>query len=233
MSDEIELDQEDFGARLAADPYFADIKVLVQRKGVTEQDIETALSVLNEQGGKIGACVIVLMPSLVPPANNSAPTPLFDVRIGVQVIEQPLISQDPTSGVGKSAEQICTRVRQNGHQFSTGRQGANQLFSFDGTEPADVEAGKVSYVNFFKRKAGDAHLVRVAPVALAKAAGTPDGFDITLSCPTDGAAILYSVDGSYPTTAYTVPFNVAAGVTVRAAATKTGLQQSNVTELTA
>jgi hypothetical protein len=231
MSADLELDQEDFAARLAADSYFADIKVLLQRKGVTDSDIEVALSVLNEEGGKIGACVIVLMPELVA-EDPAVPTPLYRVRVPVQVIEQPLMSGDATSGVGKSAEQIAERVRQVLHHFSTGRGGSSHLFHFDGQQPLDVDPAKVSYLGNFGRKAGDDLLTRVAAVVLASAAGDPTGFDITLTCPTDGAAIYYSTDGDYPDTLYSAAFNVAAGTTIRATARKTGLQESNPKELT-
>jgi hypothetical protein len=57
---------------------------------------------------------------------------------------------------------------------------------------------------------------------------------VTLACATAGAAIYYTVDGTYPSskasngTLYTAPFTAPSGSTVRAAAELSGYQQSQV-----
>ena len=82
--------------------------------------------------------------------------------------------------------------------------------------------------------AGEAAKVATPSVAIAAAVGPATGSDITLTCATPGAAIKYSIDGSYPTLAYTAPFNVPvpAGVVLRTAATLANYQQSDVTQQT-
>lgn len=232
MSDALELDQEDFAGRLLADPYFTDIAVLVQRKGVTESDIDVALSVLNERTGKIGACAVVLMPSLVP-INPNVPGPEFTVEQTVQVIEQPLFNLGDT-GTGKSAGQITQRVRQILHHFSNGFGGT---YNFAGLEPIQVDTGKISYGVKFSRQAGDAHVTKVLTPTISATATTAPS-TVTLACATAGAAIWYTTDGSYPSSAnaaahqYAASFAQATAATIRAAAEKTGLQASNVKQLT-
>jgi hypothetical protein len=232
MSDALELDQEDIGGRLSADPYFADITVLVQRKGVTENDIEAALSVINEKIGKIGAIAIIIMPELQPDSGQT-PGARYFVRTTVQVIEQPLFNLGDT-GTGKSAEQIAERIRQVLHFFSTGR---GNVYTFDGMQPIAVEEGKISYGVAFRRVGGDSAIIKVADVEIT-ATGAAAPATVTLACATAGAAIWYTTDGSFPSSAnatatqYTVPFAQATAATIRAAAEKSGLQQSNVRQLT-
>ena len=64
---------------------------------------------------------------------------------------------------------------------------------------------------------------------------TPTAFSVgqqtavTLTCATEGATIYYTTDGSDPTTsstAYSAPFTVTSGTTVKARAYKTGLRDS-------
>lgn len=226
MSDALELDQEDFAERLKADPYLDDISVFVQRKGVTENDINVALSVLNEKGGKIGACLVVLMPELVPDSPN-VPGPRYNIRTTVQVIEQPLFNLDNT-GTGKSAEQIAQRVRQLLHHFANGH---GATYNFDGMEPISADAGKVSYAVKFSRLAGDSMLAKVATPSISTDSVSAPA-TVTIACATAGATIRYSLDGTYPTLLYTAPLAVTTAATVRAVAEKTGLQQSDIRQLT-
>ena len=231
MSDaksDLELDQEDLGARIAADPFFVDITVLVQRKGVTENDIQTALSTLNEKIGKIGACVFILMPSLVPTTGDAA-GPEYSVRHTVQVIEQPLFSQDATSGVGKSAELIAEKVRKLIHYFAA----RGGILSFDGMDPIAVDVGKISYGVAFRHRDSDDDYQRCGlPLLDPDAGASPQ--TVTITTATAGAAIYYTTDGSYPSSAnpnaalYGGPVEILTPCTLQAAAQKTGLQQSNI-----
>lgn len=225
--DPLTLDQADYAALYDADPFFSQIKVLAQFKGVTENDIQVALSTLNERDGKIGAVLIVIMPELQPDTGQT-PSPRYFVRIGLQVIAQPLLADDATSGVGLSAEQISERVRQIGQNRKFGR---SNSFMFDGMEPLPVDEGKVSYGVYFRRAGGDAYVPRVATPALtSEVAVLPaTGWTVTMTVP-PGATGWYTTDGTLPTelngTEYTGPFNVPAAATVRASAVQTGFQQS-------
>jgi hypothetical protein len=232
MSDALELDQEDFFGRVLASPDLAEVATLLQRKGVTQSDIDTALSVLNERSGKIGACIVVLMPSLVSQSPNS-PGPLYNIRMTVQVIEQPLFNLGDT-GTGLSAEQIAQHLRVLFHLFANGHGGT---YVFDGMEPIAVADGQISYGVSFARKAGDGSAAKVATPEIAADAGTAPA-NITLTCATAGASIYYTTDGSsYPSSAnanatlYTVPFAQATAATIRAVAEKSGLLPSNVRQL--
>lgn len=221
--DPLQQDQEDFAARLNGDAYFADITVLLQRRGVTEADIEQALSVLNEKIGKIGACVVVLKPGLVA-TDPDAPGPEYRVSLTVQVITQPLFNDDATTGTLKVTEAIAERVRVVLHRFAT----AGGTYSFAAMEPAEVEAGKDSFSVTFTRRAGDYGFTACGLPLISPDEGAVPQL-VTLTTATAGASIYYTLDGTYPWSGnpaallYAAPFNVVAPATLRAVAFKAGL----------
>jgi len=233
MSDALELDQEDFYGRLLAAPALADVKILLQRKGVTESDIESALSVLNDRGnGKIGACILVLMPSLTA-VSPDVPGPLYNINMVVQVIEQPMFNTG-SGGTGLTAEQLAQQVRMLFQHFANGHGGT---YGFASMEPIAVPEGQISYGVRFERQAGDSAPQSVALPTIS-ATGSAAPATVTLACATAGAAIYYTTDGTYPSSAnataslYAAPFVQATAATIRVAAEKAGLQQSNVRQLT-
>lgn len=231
MSDQISQDQLDFYGRLQADPFFADVDVVLEAKGVTEAEVEDALVGWEAKGTKVGACVVVLMPSLTPESPD-APGPRFLVRLSVQVIEIPLINLG-ANGTGKSAAEIAEQVRRLCHHFAPGR---GNVYTFAAQEPIAVQDGKVSYAVTFQRVGGDTLARKVATPTCSTTSATAPA-TVTLACATAGAAIHYTLDGSYPSPAnptallYSTPVDVAAAATVRAAATLATWAQSNVSAL--
>lgn len=222
-------DQDDFAALISADSFCATTPVLSQHKGVTESDITEALAGLHVRAGKMGSCVVVLMPELKPDPSET-PAARYDVRVGLQVIVQPLFADDPATGVRITAEQLAERVRQLCHSRSFGRPAT---FMFDGMDPLPSDPGKESYLVYFKRKGGDTYIPRVATPGLAGIAAY-GGYEITLNVPT-GATGYYTTNGTLPTPLalpYTGPFVVMGGATVRAAAVQTGCLQSETTQRT-
>lgn len=230
--DPLEYAQAMFAGRLAADPYFADVAVLLEQKGVTEADIDQALAVLNPQGGKLGTCIVVLMPTLKPD-NTNAPSPTYRIEIIVQVIDMPLIALGE-QGNGKSAAQIAQRVRQLLHLYGTGER---SVWTFAGQEPITQDPGRNSYGVAFARQSGDPHLPKV-PNVQVDASGTGP-VTISLSCADAAAEIWYTLDSSYPWPGNTAAVrflpntavDVASACTLLAAAYRTGHMASNITTI--
>lgn len=231
MSDTLLQDQLDIAGCLEADAFFSDVPVLVQRKGVTESDIEVALSTLNEKAGKMGALLVVLMPALQPDSPD-APGPRYRIIATVQVIEQPLFNLGD-DGTGKSAEQISERVRQLLHHVSFGRGG---VWTFAGMEPVEQGEGKIAYGVRVSRLAGDSTGARI-PTPTITAAGTAPT-TATITCADTAAALWYTTDGSYPwpgnptATLYTAQVTLTAAATLRSVAYRADYQASNTATLT-
>ncbi len=233
----LELDQEDIAARLAADSFFAGVmQVLLQRRGITENDVQIAMGPM--QGGPAtGTVVIVLMPELRPEAKD-APGPSYFVRYTVQVIDWPIIRRQNPGGTQLSAEEISDRIRQILHRFAPGR---GQTLYFDGLKPIPVQEGQVSYGVSFGCRGIDSPPASCATCGIAPASGAGP-LTVTLSCQTAGAAIYYSLDGSYPSAVgaaatpptsflYTAPFTAASAALIRACASKAGMQDGNVAQV--
>jgi len=233
----IELDQEDLGARLQAFPAFSAIKVLIQRRGVIESDVESALESLNAKGGKTGAVIIVLMPELTPEARDSA-GPRYYVRYSIQTIVWPVAALDPVGGAGYTAEELSEYIRQLIHYVQLGR---GNVLIFDGQRPETVKAGRVCWVTSFRRLGVDQPIVKVAMPEIASAA-VSGALEITLSCtPPAGqsysADLYYTLDGSYPvpggatSVLYSAPFLISSPCLLRVTAFASGdFQQSDCIE---
>jgi hypothetical protein len=230
----LELDQEDIAARLMDDTIVGTVKVFAQRRGITENDIQTALGAV--QGSKPGLVAIVLMPRLVTDAPG-APGPRYFTRYPVQVIDWPVMRRT-TLGAGISAETLCERIRQILHYQSFGR---GQVLTFDSMESAPMaDETQISYIVFFRRLGMDSPPAKCATCAISPAKGTAPQ-NVTLTCATPSSSIYYSIDGSYPSALaaaatpptaflYTAPIVVATACTLRAAAEATNYVQGDVSQ---
>ena len=227
----LELDQLDIFARLQVDPFFSGgVPVLLELKGITERDILQRIQTANQQNGRVGTLAVVLMPELTADSPD-APGPRYTTIYEIQIIDFPILRRQTVGGAMISADECADRVRQILHRFNLGR---GQTIYFAGQKVRPVPEGKVSYVCAFRKIGVDYPAVSVASVKITLTAGYPA--TVTLTCATAGAAIWYTIDGSYPgsnpvaspnATLYTGPFVVqAAGVTIRAAAELSQYQQS-------
>lgn len=232
----LELDQEDIAARLQSDAYFSGkMAVLLERRGITANDVQIALGVMNPNapGKAAGTVVIVLMPSMVA-KNRESPGPYSQIRYGIQILDWPLIRSQASGGTLVSAEEISDRIREIIHWSNFGR---GQALYFDGMDPKAVKPGMVSYIVWFRKENIDQPPVSCASVGISPQ--TAGAQTVTLVCATAGSMIYYTTDGTYPTPpttlqggvastgqTYTGPFSVAAGTLLRCSALAMGYQLS-------
>lgn len=226
----LEDGQEDVQARLQNEEFFEDVAVLLQRKGDIEQDIEVALGVLTEQGGKTGACVVVLMPEILAPESD-LPGPPIIVQQSLQVIERPALNQDATTGTLKSAERIALNALNLLHRYINYSLGWTMIADRKPIRPLASEDGLVQYLVVLQWRAGITRVTQVREPEPTLNAGTNE---LSLACATPSSAIYYTTDGSYPgpendqATLYSTSFTPGSGVTlVRAAAYRDGYIPSN------
>lgn len=235
MSSLLETLQADLHARLAADPFFSDVDVVLARPrakvGFVEIQtrVDSALAGLRKTNGKSGAALAVLMPDAAI-TDPDAPGPRMEITFTVRVQELPIINMG-TGGTGKSAEELALRVMQLGHQFYAGA-GATLYGKDIAPLPATDGTTTLGLDVTFSLKSGAAAYAKAAAPLIAASQPTAPA-TITLTVP-PGATCFYTTDGSYPTaaaTAYTAPFTLSTAGQVRAISLITAKQQSNVTSL--
>lgn len=221
--------QADAAARLLSEPFFDEIVILEQNKGVTESDVEIALGTQNtETGKKKGAVVIALMPEFT--RNEAeAPGPELSARLQFQVLTVPLLNM-AADGTGKTAERIATNILNVLHLYFTGLVRITLSADDQPILPLDTDDGLVSYMVRLRCTLALRRRNKVATPSATVAANL-----LTLTCSTVGAAIHYTTDGTYPgpenptATLYTVPFAITNGLEVRAGATLADYIPSNTT----
>jgi hypothetical protein len=214
--------QEDAHARLENEPFFADIKVMLRRDGVTADDVAREIGPNQKKAGKTGACAIVLMPVFLKPEGES-PGPVLRTRLSVQVIESRQFNNLASVGTRKSAEQIATNVLNLLHLYTPFHIGQTLTAGENPLTPVDIEdnADWVSYRADLELHIGLTRTDKVANPDVSIALGL-----ITLTCATPGAAIYYTLDQSYPGAAnsnavlYAGPFDPGAATVLRAVAYK-------------
>lgn len=231
--------QADVEGRLLAESYFADIKLLARRKGIIADDVTAALATLNEAGGKIGAVVIVLMPTFRVPLPD-IPGPHGALNLTVRVVTNPEIA-DSDQGAGKSAEEIAAKVVQTLHGCAARWGSTISCDDNAGIVPTpvgDLNDGDVGYDVTLAVNGGITFPGRVCQPVITRT-GTAAPATATISCATSGAAIYWSIDGSFPSSAgaaavpptattYTAPFSITSACTLLVTAQLAGKIQSDV-----
>ncbi len=233
----LEITQTDLAGRLSVDPFFAGIPVFVVRPREQESfttiqtKIDQMIGGLTSYNGKSGAAVYVLMPT-GDAADINVPGPRLNFAFVVRVQELPIINMGP-KGTQKSAEEIALKVLSLLHHFNPGK-GNVIVAAADALTPSSAADPKITIdVKFIQTSGVQPEVKVVTPQLTSAPAVSPAvGVDVTITCATDGASLFYSIDGSYPSLPYTAPVNVAASAIVRAVASKSGLQQSDIRQLT-
>ena len=217
MNDPILQVQLDIVGRLESDPFFSDLPIIQERKGVTEKEVAEALNIRLKKDGKTGAAIIVMMPERSV-QNPDAPGPQNVVSTTLRVLTIPLLAQ-AIGGAKKEASRIGLYLQQIFHLWQVG--------------PTTVQNTKVLPYNDGQGTTGEDVILEsflqlpwAQKTLPARISGTASA--VTLTSNTAGASLFYSTDGSFPSSPYTAPFS-ATGL-VRSRATSTGLAGSDIAE---
>jgi len=223
--DPLERDQEFYRALYESDGYLATVTVIAETKGVIEADILRKLSTLNKKGGKLGAIIVILQPELQASAPDARGPEYFSV-IRVQVIEDRLMNRT-SAGTEITSWQLAERCRQLGHRRNFGF----GPYAFAGMVPApQAVTTRDSMVLTFRRLARDEEIPKLPAVLIDPEEGASPVVVTLTGFP--GAAIWYSLDGSYPTLPYEAPLNVTVGSTLLVAQTLDGYAPSDLSAAT-
>lgn len=175
------------GDKLNADPWFADVPVIVDIKGSITTTVDLALAGTTQKANKAGVAVVVHPPQLVKNISE-APSGHFSVAVNLECLENYLVNHSEI-GTGKSRSALAVNVLRVLHLFDIPAAGV-QLMAAD--DPAnfgrDDQTGDVIYVVKLTASRG---LTSIATVATPSASLTTiaGGVRITATCATSGAAI--------------------------------------------
>jgi hypothetical protein len=135
-----------------------------------------------------------------------------------------MVNMDTANGSLKPAEEIALEVLQQFHQWKP-----NPAFILVAGSPAIApqadDDNRVTYDCIFTQLTGLAKPVKAAAPTLVNALGF-----VTITTAV-GDSAYYSLDGSYPSTLYSVPVAVVAGQTVRSFARRSSAQDSDLSQI--
>jgi hypothetical protein len=223
-------------AALEADPFFADIPVIVSDAGNVKAELARKQAIATTKSGRRGAAVIVLQIEAEDEYPEQGFGPLT-LRPAFQVIENVEWNHD-TNGTKKSHRRIARKIVQIIKPLALIGVVTEFVPDKPCIEAVDLEPElgpliKASQVNF-RTFESDSEVV--SQVATPQFAAYPDSTPkFQMTCATAGAAVWWSSDDSFPapgragSALYAAPIGIpAAGITVRAAAYKTGMVGSQV-----
>lgn len=223
IEDHIQNLQDDVWAVLSADPGFEFVPVFRSRTPLAkdengqpipgtstmiDDDIDAALSGIQLKGGKCGIAVIVMLPDVKPVSEDSI-GPSLEMMLIVRIVENRLFNEGAT-GTGITASRLALHTVQVLNRRSVR---GSTILRPDPQKMIDEiplpDDQKVHEVKMLCTQAAD-RISKVRPPQVAKNAG-----EITLSTATAGAAIYYTLDGSWPlpstATLYDGPFTLEPG----------------------
>lgn len=234
MSDPLRQILDDCAARLQADAYFADIAILPFLADSTEEEIAKRLGTAKGQSGKVGACVLVMLPTVAVPSPN-LPGPQFQVRQSFTVLEHPEINNG-TIGTKKPAGAIAREVVRLFHHAYTGKGVQVWNAGADAIVPETGFRKLAGYTITLAAAWGQESVNRLPTPTIAATGSGP--VSATLACADAAAALWFTLDGSYPwpgnptAALYAEPLSIATAATLRVVAYRTGYQASNTATAT-
>lgn len=225
--------QADVHGILAATPSLALARHLLDNKGELEGALENELATTNDNSGKCGLAVIVLAVE-VEDAIANLPGPPLHCRVDIQCIEHVELNRSAADGTLVRSSTAATLVLAALNQYSLGAhvlQAAKKPIT-----PLKMRAGFVAHLVSVRTLIGGPAGGKTAAVEVFLQNKIPGpGKRVELTCSTPGAAIHYTIDGSFPApataTLYSGVFDLPpVATTIRAAAFAANLSPSDILE---
>lgn len=196
----------ELAARLASDPYFADVPVILADKGNVRAEFERLQAVITDKGGKRGVAVIVLQ--IV--ADDELPEVAFGpmiLRPAFHVVENVELNRD-SKGTGKSARKVARAIVKVIKPMRLAGLVTELVVDKPGIEPVNLGELKsvIAYqVNFLCYEADTEEMSQVEMPAFAAVSDS----HIAITCGTVGARIFYTIDDTYPAPPDCIPTSTA------------------------
>lgn len=230
--------QRDLAQILLSDPRLFNINVAMRHELLDDTALKRlpdktlaaeVLVYITPRNGKKGCGIIVERPEF----NVQSPNvtgPQGDIVCEFLVLCDTLTNESPTQGTGLTANRVAQTILDILHLHADNGIGTYQARGqaiIAATDFEPLEAYRVRLAVTTKR----IQTTRCGPVTASLASST-----MTLTCPTSGAEIRYTLDGSFPARTgnpasqiYSAPFAVESGMTLRAVAYADNLNLGPVT----
>jgi hypothetical protein len=199
------------------------LNIVVDDMGTIDSTAQKAVSTAKSRGGTQGIAAIILRPT-VSNSGGDLPGPQLDALITIQMIENVLVNR---SGRGSKIlpDDMSFRILNVLHRLQIGTK--TVYGEANPVRPLPAPSGFVSYEIKLKYPLYNKPIPKTNPSVI-----DDDGGTVTLTSTTPLAEFKYSLDGSYPSIVYTVPFAASSGDLVRSVATSPDLTPSFIAELT-
>jgi hypothetical protein len=226
--------QDDCYYRLLGATELANIAFILQRRLLTDAEIENQLRTVKGRNGKVGICAIVGMPTFSVPSPDT-PGPVGNVEQSILVLEHPELNAG-SAGTGSNAEEVALEIVQQLHHYMPASVAQVLTARADAIVPDLTVENLVGYLVTLHTSGGLEKPAKVATPAISGSSATAPS-TITITCATSGATIRYTTDGSNPSpgnptaATYSAPFAQAIAAEIRAVASKASYQQSNTARL--
>jgi hypothetical protein len=204
-------------AKLLSEPLLNAVSIASMRNQVLLKPEQRAVPHLAGRNGKVGAGILINLP-LADPTDADVPGAQMSIKLPIDILVADDISLVLSNGAQITAEEIVVIVWLLLNQFLNQSLGSGNWFVV-GFDPIEDRKGAYGYRLVLEvRFAADQPDKVSAPTAVIAAGHA------TLSCITPGAAIYYTLDGSFPGPGnsaahlYTAPVAVSTGQELLAAA---------------
>ena len=230
MSSILKQFQADITGLLNTCDYFNDVTIVTEDKADISTIIQKALSPIAVKGGKAGIVVIVEEPEASAPTQAKAPYFTL-IKCKLTILENILVNRTAPYGtqkkgyeVGEAIHEVLFEVCPSGELTNPVWPGQPAIRSIGAIPEMPNIMGVECNIEWH---AALPQVGKVADPTIANATGS-----ITIATSTGGAALFYSLDGSFPSLAYTAPFATPdAGTLIRAVGTLTGYATSNISQV--
>jgi hypothetical protein len=226
--------QQDLADKINSETAFSAISCATYRSMVISQEIEKRVPHLTAKNGTKGCGIIVLMPTMTGIFPNVTP-PQGEIKLSFWIVENPEINFN-AGGTQLTCEQVARMLRQCVNLFQIeGKlalyQEATVIQPIIGIER--IYPGCCGYQVHMTGRMSETAVPKCVLPTLSETSST-----ITLSTTDEGAAIYYTLDGTFPGSSnataalYAAPFAVTVGQTVRWASYLAGYYGSDAGQAT-
>ena len=209
--------QDHLLAKLLSEPLLDAVAIVSFRQQVTTEIAKRVAPHLAGRNGKVGSGILINLPS-ASPADDDLPGAQMTADLALDLLNKDDLALGLSNGSQLTAEEIVAIVWLLLHQWLNQATGAGNWF-VSGFDPVEDQKGAYGYRLILTVRFANDQPAKCENVITALNAGLA-----TLTCGTPGAAIYYTLDGTFPgpgnpaAVHYTAPFAVSSGQTLLTAA---------------